>query len=207
MARLRGRSSFPCASLFTVSPSSSGRVQSSHYDFLPLTLGVETQGGLSTPLVLRGTPLPVTRSETFTTASDNQKSVEITILLGESPVAAKNIRLRRLIFNHLPPENQGTINIRLQFTIHQNGRIELDAKELNTGASINTEDRTIQIKLTKEEISARLSQAEQDQEEDESYVKAIESRNKARSLIKRAENILRSSSTILADNIAQRFKN
>ena len=73
------------------------------FDFLPLTVSIEPLGGISTPLILRGTPLPAKRSQTFSTAVDNQKSVEIKVLLGERPLANKNMPVSSCMLKNIPP--------------------------------------------------------------------------------------------------------
>src|ERR1035441_3649762 len=76
------------------------------FRFLPLTIRLETVGGVATPLILRGTPLPATRSDVFSTASENQKGVELKLLLGESPIARKNLSLGTFLLNGLPAQTR-----------------------------------------------------------------------------------------------------
>src|SRR5271170_4983735 len=87
------------------------------FEFLPLSIRLETRGGVATPLVLRGTPLPANRSDTFSTAADNQVSVDTELFLGESPLTRNNVRLGRLRLEGIPPGPRGIPQIRVDFSV------------------------------------------------------------------------------------------
>src|ERR1700759_4333457 len=89
------------------------------FEFLPLSLRLETLGGVATPLVLRGTPLPAKRSEVFSTAADDQVSVEVHLLMGESPLARNNISFGKFHLNDIPKASQGEPQITVEFSVEQ----------------------------------------------------------------------------------------
>src|SRR5436305_10982287 len=90
------------------------------FDYLPLSIRLETLGGVATPLVLRGTPLPAKRSETFSTAADNQVSVEVELFIGESPLTRNNLRLGKLRFAGIPTAPRGVAQIKVEFSVSTN---------------------------------------------------------------------------------------
>ncbi len=103
------------------------------FAFLPLTIGIETLGGISTPIVLRGTPLPATRAQVFSTASDNQPSVEINILMGDSPIAKRNISVAKFMLKEIPNLPRGEPQIEVTFQVDRKCRITASALEKSTG--------------------------------------------------------------------------
>ncbi len=159
-------------------------------DVTPLTLGVETLGGVMTPLITRNTTVPTTKSEIFSTAGDSQTQVEIHVLQGERPLARDNKSLGRFILDGIPPAPRGVPQIEVAFDIDANGILTVTAKDKATGKS-----QAIKITgstgLTKEEIEKMKQEAEKHQEEDKEEKEKIEVRNKADNMIYVAEKSLK----------------
>jgi molecular chaperone DnaK len=159
-------------------------------DVIPLTLSVETLGGVATPIIPRNTAIPTKRSQIFSTASDNQTSVEIHVVQGERPMASENKSLGRFILDGIPPAPRGVPQIEVTFDIDANGILNVTAKDLATGKA-----QTIRIEassgLTKEEIERMVREAEAHAEEDRRRRELIEARNTADSLAYSAEKTLR----------------
>ncbi len=159
-------------------------------DVTPLTLGIETLGGVSTPLITRNTTVPTSKSETFSTAADNQTSVEINVLQGERPMAADNKSLGRFILDGIPPAPRGIPQVEVKFDLDANGILNVTAKDKASG-----KEQSIKITgstgLTDEEIKRMTKEAEEHAKEDEEKKDEIETRNKADSLIYQAEKALK----------------
>jgi len=159
-------------------------------DVTPLTLGVETLGGVMTPLIPRNTTIPTSKSEIFSTAADNQTQVEIHILQGERPLAKDNKSLGRFILDGIPPAPRGVPQIEVAFDIDANGILTVTAKDKATGKS-----QAIKITgstgLTKEEIERMKEEAEKHAQEDQKEKERIEARNKADNMIYVAEKSLK----------------
>jgi hypothetical protein len=160
------------------------------FSFLPLSLHIETLGGIATPLVLRGTPLPATRTQTFSTASDNQTSVEVRILLGESPLAAKNQLLQTVKLVGIPAAARGVPNILMTFAVDRYCEVTVTAKLNGSDLKVEGTIKNQQKYLTPEAIEAALSRAEADKTEDQQQVSVIEARQSAESAISAAESVL-----------------
>jgi len=159
-------------------------------DVTPLTLGIETLGGVMTPIIPRNTTIPVRKSQIFTTAADNQTSVEIHVLQGERPLAKDNRSIARFILDGIPPAPRGVPQIEVTFEIDANGILTVSARDLATGR----EQRVVvqpSSGLTKEEIERLVKEAEMYAEEDRRRRELIELRNRADSLIYTAERTLR----------------
>ncbi len=146
------------------------------FEFLPLTLSIETRGGISTPIMQRGTPLPTTRSQTFSTASDNQESVEINVFLGERPLASKNLLMGSCTLKGIPPAPKAKPQIAVTFEVDKYCDITVKAVELKSGSEIKTKMVKEQLTLSKKTINKMLRDAEANEIED-----------KARSLMKTAD--------------------
>jgi len=159
-------------------------------DVTPLTLGVETLGGVMTPLIPRNTTIPTSKTEIFSTAADNQTQVEIHILQGERPLAKDNKSLGRFILDGIPPAPRGVPQIEVTFDIDANGILTVTAKDKATGKS-----QAIKITgstgLTKEEIERMKEEAEKHTEDDRKEKERIETRNKADNMIYVAEKSLK----------------
>ncbi|MGB5018674.1 MAG: molecular chaperone DnaK, partial [Candidatus Moraniibacteriota bacterium] len=150
-------------------------------DVTPLTFGIETMGGVRTPLIDRNTTVPVSRSQTFSTAADNQPSVEIHVLQGEREMAGDNKSLGRFILDGIPPSPRGIPQIEVTFDIDASGILSVTAKDKATGKSqsIRIESST---GLSKDEIERMKKDAEMHAEEDKRKKELIEARNMADSL-------------------------
>ncbi|HEY8498590.1 MAG TPA: molecular chaperone DnaK [Limnochordales bacterium] len=158
-------------------------------DVTPLSLGVETLGGVMTVLIPRNTPIPTSKKEIFTTAADNQTSVEIHVLQGERPMAADNVTLGRFTLTDIPPAPRGVPRIEVSFDIDANGIVNVSAKDLATGRSQAITVRS--TRLSDEEIQRMVKEAERHAEEDRRRKELAEARNQADGLLYSAEKMLR----------------
>lgn len=159
-------------------------------DVTPLTLGLETLGGVRTPLITRNTTIPTSKTETFSTASDNQPSVEINVLQGEREMAADNKPLGRFILDGIPPAPRGVPQVEVTFDIDANGILNVKAKDKATG-----KEQAITIQgttgLNKDEVERMTKEAEAHAEEDKAKREEIEVKNTADTLIYTAEKTLK----------------
>lgn len=159
-------------------------------DVTPLTLGIETMGAVSTPLIPRNTTIPTSKSQVFSTAADNQTQVEINILQGERPMATDNKSLGRFILDGIPPAPRGTPQIEVTFDIDANGILSVKAKDKASG-----KEQSIKITgstgLSKDEVEKMTHEAEAHAKEDQEKKEKVEARNHADSLIFTAEKALR----------------
>ncbi len=159
-------------------------------DVTPLTLGIETLGSVSTPLIERNTTIPTSKSQVFSTAGDNQTQVEINVLQGERPMAADNKSLGRFILEGIPPSPRGVPQIEVTFDIDSNGILNVSAKDKATGKE-NKIQITGSTGLSKEEVEKMTKEAELNAKEDEEKRGKIEARNHADSLIFTSEKSLK----------------
>jgi len=158
-------------------------------DVTPLSLGIETLGGVFTKLIDRNTTIPTSKSQIFSTAADGQTSVEIHVLQGERPMAADNVTLGRFILDGIPPAPRGVPKIEVTFDIDVNGIVNVSAKDLATG-----KEQKITIKsshLDDDEIKRMMDEAEKYKEQDQKRKQAAEARNNADSLVYNAEKMLK----------------
>ena len=161
------------------------------FKFLPLTIGIETIGGISTPLVLRGTPLPAVRRRVFTTSEDNQGAVEIKVLMGESPIASKNIDIATTVLLGIPKMTRGTPQVQVTFEVNNECNITTQAVETQSLEKIVVVSAVTYANLTESSITLTLAKAQSTKFSDYLLLKSIEVVNKAGPLISRAEVILR----------------
>lgn len=158
-------------------------------DVTPLSLGIETLGGVFTKLIERNTTIPTSKSQIFTTAADNQTSVDIHVLQGERPMALDNVTLGRFQLTGIPPAPRGIPKIEVTFDIDVNGIVNVSAKDLAT----NKEQRitiTSSSGLSEEEIQKMVKNADNFAEQDQKIKEKVEAINKADSLIYQAEKTL-----------------
>ena len=151
-------------------------------DVTPLTLGIETLGGVTTTMIERNTTIPARRSEIFSTASDNQPAVEIHVLQGEREFAKDNVTLGQFHLTDIPPAPRGVPQIEVTFDIDANGIVNVSAKDMGTGKeqSIKIESQT---SLSEDEIQAKIAEAESFAEEDKRRKAKIELRNMADQIV------------------------
>ncbi|MFU0251855.1 molecular chaperone DnaK [Spiroplasma sp. Moj] len=151
-------------------------------DVTPLSLGIETLGGVSTVLIPRNTTIPTSKSQVFSTAADNQPAVDIHVLQGERKMAADNKSLGRFQLSGIEPAPKGIPQIEVKFSIDANGIVSVTAKDLKT-----SKEQSVTITngggLTEEEIQRMINEAEQNKDKDEQKLKNIELRNKAESYL------------------------
>jgi len=159
-------------------------------DVTPLSLGVETLGGVMTKLIERNTTIPVRRTEVFTTAEDNQTAVDIHVLQGERPMARDNRTLGRFRLEGIPPAPRGVPQIEVTFDIDANGILHVTAKDKATGKE-QTVTITGSTSLAKEEIDRMVKEAEAHAEEDRKRKELVELKNQADSLAYQVERQLK----------------
>ena len=157
-------------------------------DVTPLTLGIETMGGVRTPLIDRNTTIPTSKSEVFSTASDNQPSVEIHVLQGEREMASDNKSLGRFILDGIAPAPRGIPQIEVTFSLDANGILNVTAKDKGTGKE---QSITIQNSgnMSKEDIEKAAREAEEHAEEDKKKREAIDAKNQLENAIYQAEKM------------------
>jgi molecular chaperone DnaK len=159
-------------------------------DVTPLTLSIETLGGVATPMIERNTTIPTRKQQIFSTASDNQSQVEIHVLQGERPMAADNKSLGKFILDGIPPAPRGVPQIEVTFDIDANGILKVTAMDKATGRSQNI-TITASSGLSETEVERMRKEAEAHAEEDRRRKELIEARNTADNAIYTAEKALR----------------
>ena len=159
-------------------------------DVTPLSLGIETLGGVSTPMIERNTTIPTRRSEVFSTAADNQPAVEVHVLQGERKFAKDNVTLGKFFLEGIPQAPRGIPKIEVTFDIDANGIVSVSAKDMGTGKeqSIRIESAT---SLSEDEIQQKISEAEQFAAEDEERQKKVELRNTADNIVYQTRRTLK----------------
>ncbi len=167
-------------------------------DVTPLTLGIETLGGIMTTMIERNTTIPTRRSETFSTAADNQPAVEVHVLQGEREFAKDNITLGRFHLMGIPPSPRGIPQIEVTFDIDANGIVNVSAKDLGTGTeqSIKIESQT---SLSEEEINAKISEAEEFASEDKRRKAGVTLINSADGMVYQSTKMLKEAADKISD--------
>ncbi|HIM18579.1 MAG TPA: molecular chaperone DnaK [Dehalococcoidia bacterium] len=169
-------------------------------DVTPLTLGIETLGGVSTGLITRNTTIPTSKSETFTTAADSQASVEVHVVQGERAMAGENKSIGRFILDGILPAPRGMPQIEVTFDIDANGILNVSAKDKGTGK----EQRitiTASSGLANDEIERMVTDAEQYAEEDERKREEVQTRNLAENTAYNAEKMLKDNPDLVPDDL------
>jgi molecular chaperone DnaK len=168
-------------------------------DVTPLSLGIETLGGVMTTLIPRNTTIPTRKSEIFSTASDNQTSVEVHVLQGERPLARDNRTLGRFHLIGLPPAPRGIPQVEVTFDIDANGIVNVQAKDLGTGKEQKI-TITASSGLSKDEVDKMMREAESHADEDKKRRDEIETRNRADQAVYAAERMLKDAADKLSSS-------
>jgi len=168
-------------------------------DVTPLSLGIETLGGVFTKLIERNTTIPTRKSEIFSTAADNQNSVEIHVLQGERPMARDNRTLGKFHLVGIPPAPRGVPQVEVTFDIDANGIVNVSAKDLGTGKEQKI-TITSSSGLSKDDINKMVKEAESHADEDKRKREEIEARNRADSLVYQTEKLVRENREKLSDS-------
>ncbi|MFB6253937.1 MAG: molecular chaperone DnaK [Halobacteriaceae archaeon] len=174
-------------------------------DVTPLSLGIEVKGGIFERLIEKNTTIPTTESKIFTTAADNQTSVQIRVFQGEREIAEENELLGEFQLTGIPPAPAGTPQIEVEFNIDADGIVNVSAKDQGSG---NEEEITIEggVGLSDEEIEEMKEEAEQHAEEDEKRRERIEARNEAESAIQRANRLLEENEEMVDDELREEIE-
>ena len=168
-------------------------------DVTPLSLGIETLGGVFTRIIDRNTTIPVKKNQVFSTAADGQTSVEIHVLQGERDMAAGNTTLGRFNLDGIPAAPRGVPQIEVTFDIDANGIVNVSAKDLGTGKEQHI-TITSSTNMSKEDIDKAIHEAEKFAEEDRKQKEAVETKNRAESIVFQSEKMLEEVGDKLSDD-------
>jgi len=169
-------------------------------DVTPLTLAIETLGGVATPMIPRNTTIPTSKNNIFSTAADNQTQVEINIVQGERPMAADNKSLGRFVLDGIPPAPRGVPQVEVLFDIDASGILKVTAKDKATGKSQNI-TITGAIGLSDEEVKRMQEEAEKHKKEDVKKAELVEAKNKADATVSAAEKALKDAGDKISKDI------
>ncbi len=161
-----------------------------HYKYLPLTLSLDTLGGIAAPLVKRGTPLPAKRKQRFATAADKQKAVTLSIFLGESKISQKNIYLGNFDAPGIPEAPRGEGAVDIEFEVDQDCQVIVTAIPVKGGKNLSPVTKSFSPVLTKETIARMLRKALDEHVADKLMAEQVEAKNTASQLLNRAENYI-----------------
>jgi molecular chaperone DnaK len=172
-------------------------------DVTPLSLGIETLGGVMTTLIPRNTTIPTKKSEVFSTAADGQTSVEVHVLQGERPMARDNRTLGKFHLDGIPPASRGVPQVEVAFDIDANGIVNVQARDKGTGKEQKI-TITASSGLTKDEVDRMMRDAESHAAEDKTRKEEVETRNRADQAVYAAEKFVKESGEKLeaADRLA-----
>jgi molecular chaperone DnaK len=159
-------------------------------DVIPLSLGIETLGGVMTTLIERNTAIPTSKKRIFTTAADGQTAVDIHVLQGERAMAADNVTLGRFQLTGIPPAPRGVPQIEVSFDVDRNGIVNVSAKDLGTGKEQKI-TITSRVGLTEEEIDRMVKEAESFRQQDKERKEEVELRNQADTLLYSVEKTVK----------------
>jgi molecular chaperone DnaK len=171
-------------------------------DVTPLTLSIETLGGIATPMIDRNTTIPTSKTQFFTTASDNQRQVEIVIVQGERTLIKDNKILGRFILDQIPRAPRGVPQIEVTFDIDANGILHVSAKDKKTGREQSIKI-TASSGLSEEEIQRLMEEAEAHKAEDERHRKLIGERNRADAVIFQTQNAMQEAGDALPEDLTR----
>ncbi len=173
-------------------------------DVTPLSLGLETQGGVMTKIIEKNTTIPIKKSQIFTTADDNQPAVEINILQGERPMSRDNVQLGRFQLTGIPPAPRGTPQVEVTFDIDSNGILHVTAKDKATN-----KEQSMQVvapnKMSREDIEKKIHEAEQYAEQDKQDFEAVQAKNEAESLVYTTEHTLKQFKEKVPQDVADKI--
>ncbi|MFX0071560.1 MAG: molecular chaperone DnaK [Candidatus Hermodarchaeota archaeon] len=175
-------------------------------DVTPLTLGVETLGNVSTPLIERNSTIPTEKAKVFSTASDNQPAVTINVLQGERYMAKDNISLGMFHLTGIPPAPRGVPQIEVKFSIDADGIVHVTAKDLGTGKETGITVTGAQG-LSEEEIQKKIRDAEQYEDEDKKIKEKVEAKNNAESMIYQTRKLMEDNKDAIQENEKQEIEN
>ncbi len=175
-------------------------------DVVPLSLGIETMGGVFTKMIERNSPIPTSKTQIFTTAADNQTQVEIHVLQGERPLAKDNLSLGRFILDGIPPAPRGVPQIEVTYAVDENGILHVTAKDKATGKEQHI-TITNSNKLSKEEIERMKKEAEMYAEADRKRAEEIETKNKGDQLVYSGRKFLKDYGDKIPENDKKELEN
>ncbi len=174
-------------------------------DVTPLSLGIETMGGVSTVLIPRNTTVPIRKSQIFSTASDNQPAVDIVILQGERPMSKDNVNLGRFSLTGILPAPRGVPQIEVTFDIDANGILHVNAKDQKT-----SKEQSMQVvapnKMNREDIDKKVKEAEEYAAQDKEELERVQSRNEAESMVYTTEKTLKDNKDKIPKDVAERVE-